>query len=128
LFVAPKSRRRFRTLLAMVASDPYRRQQLVGEFGGYMDPRFTRRVVPKVFPRLLPILQAKGAPKMCYILSTDDNLIGRELPLDEAVAIVIDDQHMVDLYLVSCVPGRLGFYIASDWYEDRWILERTEGR
>ncbi len=95
------------------------------DFEGWLDPRFARRVEPKVFQRLLPILQAKGAPKMCYMLSSDDNLDGRELPLDEALTIAIHDG--IHVYLASCVPGRLGFYVDSEWYEARWILERTEG-
>jgi hypothetical protein len=60
---------RFRTLLALVASDPFRREELAREFKDWMDPRFTRRAEPKVFQRPLPILQDKGAPKMCYTLS-----------------------------------------------------------
>ena len=128
-FLAPgQPRGRFRTLLALAASDPFRREELVREFEGWLDPRFARRVEPKVVQRLLPILQAKGAPKMCYMLISDDNLDGRELPLDEALTIAIDDVSGVHVYLASCVPGRLGFYVDSEWYEARWILERTEGR
>ncbi len=124
LFVAPLSRRRYRTLLA---EKPRRRDRLVRDFEGWLDLRFTRRVEPKVFQRLLPILQAKGAPTMCYVLSSDDNLDGRELPLDEALTIAIHDESPVNVYLASCVPGRLGFYVDSEWYEARWILERTGG-
>jgi len=53
-----------------------------------MDRRFTRRVEPKIFQRLLPNLQAKGAPKMCYVVSSDEDLDGQELPLAEALTIV----------------------------------------
>jgi hypothetical protein len=55
----------------------------------------------------------------------DDNLDHRELPLDEALTIA-DDVSGVHVYLASCVPGRLGFYVDSEWREDRWIPERTE--
>ena len=65
---------------------------------------------------------------MCYLLSTDDNLNGRELPLDEALSTAVYDDRRVHLHLASCVPGRLGFYVDSERYEARWILERTEGR
>jgi hypothetical protein len=103
-----------------------RRYQFLRDFEAHMDPRFTRRVDSKVVWRLLPTLQAKGAPKMCYLLSTDDDLDGRELPLDEALTIAVDHEGGDHVYLVSCVPGRLGFYVDSEWYESRSILERPE--
>jgi hypothetical protein len=131
LLVAPgQPRQRLRTLLALAASDPYRREELVRMFPAWMDPRFTRRAGPArggVAPdqRLLGILQAKGAPKTCYMLSDDENLDGRELPLDEALSSAVYGSRIY-VYLASCVPGRLGFYVDGEWYEDRWILERTE--
>jgi hypothetical protein len=131
--VTPGSRHRVGTVLAMVdrhrgGPKLRRRYQLIRDFEKHMDPRFTRPVDSKVVQKMLPILQAKGAPKMCYILSTDDNLDGRELPLDEALTIAIDHQGGDHVYLASCVPGRLGFYVDSEWYEARYILERPEGR
>jgi hypothetical protein len=97
-----------------------------------MDPRFTRRAGPArggVAPdqRLLGILQGKGAPKLCYMLSDDENLDGRELPLAEALSTAVYSSP-VYVYLASCVPGRLGFYVDAEWYEERWVLERPEGR
>jgi hypothetical protein len=100
-----------------------------------MDPRFSRRAGPArggVAPdqQLLGILQAKGAPKVCYMLSDDEDLDGRELPLDEALTIAIDAAHEspIYVYLASCVPARLGFYVDAEWHEDRWILERPKDR
>jgi hypothetical protein len=127
LFIAPGWRSRFRTILAMDA--PKRHIQLRKnlyhfEWRGRLDRRFARGVEPKIAQRLLPILQAKGAQKMCYVVSTDDDLDGREMPLDEMLEFPIGTENV----LVSCVPGRLGFFADYEDYPYRWILERTDSR
>jgi hypothetical protein len=128
LFIAPDWRPRFRTILAM---NPAKRHKQLDkylyhfEWNGRLDDRFARGVEPMMFGRLLPILQAKGAQQMCYVVSTDDDLDGREIPLDETLEFAIESgPHNA---LVSCVPGRLGFFY--DYEDDpyRWVLERTEG-
>ena len=128
LFVTPEWRNRFRAILAM--DDRKRRAQLSkhcwDRFDARFDRRYARLVEPKVFQRLLPILQAKGAPQMCYVLSTDDELVRQELLLDEVWGLA-HDSAQTENFLVSCVPGLLGFYSDHEWYTNRWILERTEG-
>jgi hypothetical protein len=53
-------------------------------------------------------LRSLGAPGTCLIVSEDDELDGRFMRLDDAVAAALWDNVGT---LISCIPGRLAFYI-----------------
>jgi hypothetical protein len=60
-----------------------------------------------------------GAPKMCYVLSTDSNIDRQTLPLSRVLqSIVGGGNHGT---LLSCVPGRLG-YFEGESPGERFIL------
>ncbi len=52
-------------------------------------------------------LVRRGAPKTCYVVSTNDRIDQKILPLSEALGIVVGSE---DGTLLSCVRGRLGYY------------------
>lgn len=54
-----------------------------------LDPRFCRRIKPSEqnLPEILRILKGLGAPPVCYVMSSDSELNGREMDLSEASAI-----------------------------------------
>lgn len=57
------------------------------------------------------ILRKRGAPAICYVLSANSDLDGREMPLGDALSAIIG---MGDGSFVSCIPGQLGFYEYAD--------------
>jgi len=69
-------------------------------------------------PDMLRILKSKGAPDICYAISEDNELDGREIPLEEALKFI----HGSGIgTLLSCLPGKLAYFEDED---ERWILER----
>ena len=63
---------------------------------------------------LAKILRAKGAGDTCYVMSENPQLDGREVDLEAALGRQMGT-------LISCVPGRLGYFEDED---GRCILER----
>jgi hypothetical protein len=66
------------------------------------------------------LLKQKGAPEICYIMSSDPDIDGKEMPLHEALIIVVASNIGT---VVSCIAGRLGYFEFEDLGE-RYILER----
>ena len=52
---------------------------------------------------LLPALRRLGAGKRCHIVSSDSELDGREMALDEALPVVVDCG-LFSATFISCVP------------------------
>lgn len=73
------------------------------------DPRFSHHLDGSdAWPTAVEALLRKaGSPSTCYVLSANDDLNGREMPLREALEAVIGKG---DGAFVSCIPGVLGFY------------------
>lgn len=68
------------------------------------------------------ILKFKGAPDLCYVISTNEKLDGKEAALlDVLKEIVGTGDHGT---VISCVPGKLGYYEGED-VDTRLILEST---
>jgi hypothetical protein len=69
------------------------------------------------------VLQSRGAPASCYVISDIAAIDGRELPLAEAV-----DQAEAGGFgtLSCCIPGRLAYYIDEAGSERRIMLDRTD--
>ena len=65
-------------------------------------------------------LRERGAPATCYVISADDDLDGREIPLREALDAIIGTGNGA---FVSCIPGRLGFYEYEDM-NSSYLLSR----
>jgi hypothetical protein len=119
-FIIPRKRERYLELLGKEKT----RDKILDEFRIHWDlvEEFMALVPPnQQFPEnVYKILKSKGAPEMCYIISNDWDIDGKELPLTEALEKIV--KHGSGTF-VSCVAGKLG-YFESDEATDRYILEK----
>ena len=111
-FLAEPSRRRVKTLLELGEK---RRGDLRGllSHAVRLEPRFSEHITGKA-AFAGPIAQAlrqRGAPEACYVLSSNSDLDGREMPLDDALQAVVGAGEGT---FISCIPGKLGFYEFSE--------------
>ena len=67
------------------------------------------------------LLRSKGAPDLCYAISTDSDLDGRTVTLRAALTRIHGLGHGT---LLSCVPGSLGYFEGEEIGE-RYVLERS---
>lgn len=68
-------------------------------------------------------LRSRGAPASCHATSNVAAIDGKDLPLDE----VINQAELAGFgTLISCVPGRLAYYIDKAGSNRRLILERSD--
>ena len=117
-FFAPTKRERY---LEMVAK-PKKRERFLREIGHFkaLDPRYvvTIPTSKRHAADIALILTQKGAPGSCWVTSEDSRIDGKEVPLGEAL-------HMIVGYgmgtFLSCIPGKLAYFEDE---EVRWILER----
>lgn len=121
-FLTPEYRARFRESLA----SPKRRDKVLEKLHHFrhLDLRYAT-AVPSNRQRsrfVASELRARGAPEMCYVVSNEPDLDGRELPLDEALAAILDEGLPMGTF-VSCLPGRLA-YFHDEEIESRYILGR----
>ncbi len=113
-FVVPARRGRWLEALA----DSSRRSAFLDRLNHCpdLDPRF----VTPISSGVVDLLRYRGAPSTCFVLSSSDELDGRELPLEQAIAEV---ERVGWGTIVSCVPGRLAYYY-DECGERRLLLER----
>jgi hypothetical protein len=119
VFVAPHHRPRFIDALA----DPKLRRKLRHQLAhfGWLDARY-QDVVPTPEPAALAhSLRAEGAAETCVLVAGDEDLDGRELPLEEALRRVLHDD---DGALISCIPGRLAVFSDEAPNKNTTILRR----
>jgi hypothetical protein len=83
----------------------------------HLDERYLIRIVPSE-QNPSDILRSKGAPEICYAVSEDDELDGKEIDLTHALETVIGRGMGT---LLWCIPGKLAYFEDEDC---RWILER----
>jgi hypothetical protein len=105
-----------------IIAKPKKRAKLLTElyhFDG-LNPKFMVAVAPNEqnASALLKILRAKGAGSKCYVMSTNPKLDGKEVDLETALKESVGSEEGT---LISCVPGRLGYFENED---GRCILER----
>ncbi|HZO56353.1 MAG TPA: hypothetical protein VFB63_26840 [Bryobacteraceae bacterium] len=114
--------------LAELLAKPKRRRDVLGTLYHFkdLDPRFMTVVPPggQTASGLEALLRERGAPELCYAISTDENLDGRTVPLRDAISQIA--RRVGHGTLLSCVPGRLGYFEGEEPRE-RYILERRGG-
>jgi hypothetical protein len=117
-FLVGEWRARFRESLAPGKRRDTSRSQL--PHLTHLDPRFATPTGESA-SALVAQLREKGAEDSCYLLSEDPELDGRELPLAEALAVIVDGgtEHAT---FVSCVPARLAYFHGAA-PGDRYLLE-----
>jgi hypothetical protein len=88
-----------------------------------LDPRYLVDIPPsdQGVGSIAALLAQRGAPDTCHIISTNQDLDGRALPLVEALEQIVGSG---DGTLLSCVPGQLG-YFEGEGPGDRFILARA---
>lgn len=123
-FIAPGKRDRYLEGLANAKT----RSKLLDRLNHHTEDLDPRYLVP--LPRgchsssdIEKLLISRGAPSQCYVISSWDKPDGRDMPLREALDEVVGYQMAT---LISCVPGRVGFY-ESEEMKGRYLLERKTG-
>jgi hypothetical protein len=102
---------------------PTRRRYILAALPHFkdLDPRFARMVPkPQSASSIVRLLQSRGAPPVCYVVSEDKDLDGRAMWLKEALDAVVG---MGMGTLLSCIPGRLR-YFEAETPGRRYFLER----
>lgn len=71
------------------------------------------------------LLKRNGAEKMCYSLSYNEKIDGKELPLQEALEQAVGFGFPS---IISCVPGELAYFEAEQDFgpSPRYILKRPK--
>jgi hypothetical protein len=120
-FITPERRTRWLDALA----SQRRRRAILNRLshGRDLDERFATPVPSTT--DVAATLRALGSPEVCYVMSDNRDLDGRELPLDEAVL----RAELGGLgTLISCVPGRLAYYSGESGSHCRMLLRRSRER
>ena len=109
-FVASSKRDRLLTLLG----SPKRRRKVLDALNHFDD--WDERVALPVNSSedVLALLRRAGAPPECYVISDDDELDGRSMPLDEAVRAC---EEFDFASILCCIPGKLAFF-----YDEAMVL------
>ena len=119
-FIVRERRERFLELLP----NPKRRGQLTESLAhpnsAWFDPRYVKTIPPAQSHAagIAKLLHAKGAGKMCWVISEDGRFDGLELELDSLLQQLVG--HGMGA-IVSCVAGKLAF-VESE--EGRFLLEK----
>ena len=117
-FIPSHRQERFLEIIAK----PKKRAKLLSQLYHFddLDPKFMVAIPPNQHrpSALVRILKAKGAGPKCYVMSTISELDGQEVDLETALERIVGSQEGA---LISCVPGRLGYFEDED---GRYILER----
>ena len=120
-FILPARRARFLKFLP----NPKRRREVLNRLYHLrdLDPRFLVEIRPsdQNAEAIAALLQKRGAPAQCHVISTDSQLDGRELPLREVLNQIVGSGEGT---LVSCIAGKLG-YFEGESLNDRVILTKT---
>jgi hypothetical protein len=119
-FIAPEKRPRYLSLLESKRG----RKKLLDTLNHChdLDSRFAESVPAgqQSTQAIERLLKSKGAPDVCYVMSSNPDLDGREMSLSEAL---VETVGMDAGTLISCIAGRLA-YMELEGFEGRFILER----
>jgi hypothetical protein len=106
-FVVPRKRQRYLALLKTKRG----REKILSALDHFqdLDPSYCRKLDAPVehSADLLQLLRNLGAPAMCYLMSADRELDGREMALAEVIPIVVERGQGT---FVSCIPGELAYF------------------
>lgn len=117
-FIPSHRQERFLEIIAK----PKKRAKLLNELSHFkaLNPKFMVAIPPNQRnpAALVKLLRSKGAGSTCYVMSENSTLDGKEVDLEAALKETVGGQMGT---LISCVPGRLGYFEDED---GRCILER----
>jgi len=116
-FILPQRRDRYLGFLAV----PKHRKKITRGLAHFkhLDPGCVRSIPPSQHSpeNIWKLLRSMGAPGLCWVLSENDEIDGREMPVLEALQVVVGRQMGTFL---SCLAGRLAYFEDED---QRWILQ-----
>lgn len=119
-FIVPVKRDRYLSLLA----SPKGKLKLTHGFNhcGDLDMRYAKTVpvAQQHVDAIKEILEEKGAPTLCYVMSANPEINGQEMLLHKALKETVGQTMGT---LISCIPGKLAYFEFEDVGE-RYILER----
>ena len=117
-FIAPLRQERYLEFL----TSPKRRKKFIAQLAHFkhLNPKFMVGIPPNQQnpSGVMKLLTAKGAGPRCWVISENSELDGQETELEAALKETIGMQMGT---LISCVPGKLGYFEDED---RRCILER----
>jgi hypothetical protein len=120
-FLSEPTQRRVRTLLEL---GPKRRKDVRAllDHAVTLDARYAHHLVGSQTAArwVLETLRKHGAPGSCYLISADQELDGREMPLPDAVEAVSGSFHGG---FISCIPAKLGYFEYEDM-TSAYLLEK----
>lgn len=106
-FALPAKRQRYVELIATNRG----REKILSSLDHFkdLDPRVCRQLnaSEQNAPEILRMLKSLGAPPMCYVMSSDRELDGRELDLQQALRKIVGRGQGA---FVSCLPGELAYF------------------
>jgi hypothetical protein len=119
-FIFPDKQARY---LEMLVS-PKRRNGFLDRLNHHLDydPSFANRVPPnqQTAGNIELLLRKHGAPEICHTISSLKKWDGLELPLREALELVVG--YNIGTVL-CCISGRLAYYESED-ISERYILSK----
>lgn len=104
-FLAEPGQRRIRTLLELGGK---RRKEVRALLDHSV--RLDQRFAQELHGDAEDVLRKLGAPTTCFVISGNEDLDGREMPLGQALRVVGPTYGG----FVSCIPGKLGYYMYED--------------
>jgi hypothetical protein len=121
-FILPQRRARY---LAILAS-PKRRDDITRSLAHFphLDMRYAVATPPSQHHArdIFNILKSKGAPDICYVMSENIDLDGKEMSVEKVLKKIVGCGIGT---FVSCIKGKLGYFEDED---HRWILEKKTDR
>jgi len=118
-FFLPDRRRRYLEFIG----NPKRRGDLLRMLAHFphLDPRYTKSLPTsqQSAAAIESLLRGKGAPDLCWVISEDDDLDGKHIEIGAVLKEILGRGIGT---LISCLPGRLGYFEDED---GRFILERS---
>jgi len=72
-----------------------------------LDPRASHRLTGKLAGMVEQLLRTLDAPKTCFVISSDEELDGREMRLADALAAVSDSHFNT---CISCIAGKVCYF------------------
>ena len=124
-FILRERRDRVQDLL----SKPKRRRDVLKSLAHFrsLDPRWMQPIPPhdQQAAAIEALLRRSGAAEICYVIAEDPSLDGRELPLSEALRLIVGRGQGA---IVSCLPGVLAYYEGEEPGERYILSRRAENR
>lgn len=113
-------------MLALL-NKPTRRAKLTTILAHFhdLDPRWVVEIPPARHrpSELETLLRERGANQYCHVLSENPAIDGREMPLTEALQVVVGYGYGTFL---DCIPGQLAYFESEEMRQRVLLVRATE--